>query len=87
MECSMIIYQLPFLIWVQSLDNYHGLYRYYQAEKGDLDYYFIAGPKIKDVVETFSWLTGKTILPPKWSLGYSGSTMKFIPMRQMHKNN
>ncbi|MGG4348814.1 glycoside hydrolase family 31 protein [Bacillus licheniformis] len=60
-----------------ELDNYHGLYRYYQAEKGDLDYYFIAGPKIKDVVETFSWLTGKTILPPKWSLGYSGSTMSY----------
>ncbi|MFO6495716.1 MULTISPECIES: glycoside hydrolase family 31 protein [Bacillus] len=60
-----------------ELDNYHGLYRYYQAERGDLDYYFIAGPKIKDVVEKFSWITGKTVLPPKWSLGYSGSTMSY----------
>jgi alpha-glucosidase len=60
-----------------ELDNYHELYRYYQAENGDLDYYIIAGPQIKDVTRKFSWLTGKTILPPKWSLGYSGSTMSY----------
>ncbi len=60
-----------------ELDNYHGLYRYYQSDYGDLDYYVVAGPKIKDVVERFSWLTGKTIFPPKWSLGYSGSTMSY----------
>lgn len=60
-----------------ELDNYHGLYRYYHATKGNLDYYFILGPRIKEVVESFSRLTGKTILPPKWSLGYSGSTMTY----------
>ncbi|QNG59407.1 glycoside hydrolase family 31 protein [Bacillus sp. PAMC26568] len=60
-----------------ELDNYHGLYRYFQAEKGDLDYYVIAGPKVRDVTQKFAWMTGKTILPPKWSLGYSGSTMSY----------
>ncbi|MDX8044536.1 glycoside hydrolase family 31 protein [Gracilibacillus sp. S3-1-1] len=60
-----------------ELDNYHGYYRYYQASKGNLDYYFMLGPRIKDVVETFSQLTGQTIMPPKWSLGYSGSTMTY----------
>ncbi|QGQ45183.1 TIM-barrel domain-containing protein [Metabacillus sediminilitoris] len=60
-----------------ELDNYHELYRYYQTEHGDLDYYIIAGPKVKDVTSKFSWLTGKTIFPPKWSLGYSGSTMSY----------
>ncbi|MFQ3545637.1 glycoside hydrolase family 31 protein [Halobacillus rhizosphaerae] len=60
-----------------ELDNYHGLYRYYQAKKGDLDYYFILGPAIKDVVTRYTWLTGKTLFPPKWSLGYSGSTMTY----------
>ncbi|SFL52878.1 alpha-glucosidase [Gracilibacillus orientalis] len=60
-----------------ELDNYHGLYRYYHATKGNLDYYFMLGPRIKNVVETFSRLTGKTIMPPKWSLGYSGSTMTY----------
>lgn len=60
-----------------ELDNYHGHYRYYQAKNGNLDYYFILGPKIKDVVQKYTWLTGKMIMPPKWSLGYSGSTMTY----------
>lgn len=60
-----------------EMDNYHGKYRYFQSEAGDLDYYVIAGPKIKDVTKRYSWLTGKTIFTPKWSLGYSGSTMTY----------
>lgn len=63
-----------------ELDNYHGHYRYYQAKNGNLDYYFILGPKIKDVVEKYTWLTGKMIMPPKWSLGYSGSTMTYTDL-------
>lgn len=61
----------------QELDNYHGLYRYYQAQAGDLDYYLILGPGIKDVTQRFAWLTGPTLFGPKWSLGYSGSTMSY----------
>ncbi|RAZ81178.1 TIM-barrel domain-containing protein [Planococcus halotolerans] len=60
-----------------EMDNYHGWYRYYHSFAGDLDYYIIAGPKVKDVVKRYSWLTGKTIFSPKWSLGYSGSTMTY----------
>ena len=40
-------------------DNYHGLYRGFAAEHGDLDYYFIAGPAIADVTRRFTWLTGR----------------------------
>lgn len=51
--------------------------RGYLAEAGDLDYYFIYGPSIREVVEKFSKLTGKMLLPPRWSLGYLGSTMTY----------
>ncbi|WYQ55292.1 glycoside hydrolase family 31 protein [Bacillus sp. FSL W7-1282] len=61
----------------KELDNYHGLYRYFEAEAGDLDYYMIVGPSMKDVVQTYTWMTGNTALPPKWSIGYSGSTMTY----------
>ena len=61
----------------QELDNYHGYYRYYQAQEGDLDYYMILGPRVQDVVNRFAWLTGPTMFGPKWSLGYSGSTMSY----------
>ncbi|MED4130603.1 glycoside hydrolase family 31 protein [Shouchella miscanthi] len=61
----------------RELDNYHSLYRYFEAEAGDLDYYMIGGPTVRDVVQTYTWLTGNTMMPPKWSIGYSGSTMSY----------
>ena len=60
-----------------EIDNYHTYYRSYQAEDGDLDYYMILGPRILDVTKKYTRLTGGTIFGPKWSLGYSGSTMHY----------
>ncbi len=60
-----------------EIDAYHKRYRYYQAEDGDIDYYLIYGPSIEQVVEKFSALIGRPILPPRWSLGYLGSTMSY----------
>ncbi len=60
-----------------ELDAYHERYRYYQADDGDIDYYLIYGPSIEQVVEKFSALIGRPILPPRWSLGYLGSTMSY----------
>ena len=61
----------------RELDNYHGHYRGFVAEHGDLDYYMIAGPKVADVTRRFTWLTGKPAVTPRWALGYSGSTMSY----------
>ena len=58
-------------------DNYHGLYRGFVADSGDLDYYLIAGPEPMDVTRRFTWLTGKPARLPDWSLAYSGSTMAY----------
>jgi alpha-glucosidase len=60
-----------------ELDNYHGLYRYFTADHGDLDYCFVAGPSVADVARRFTWLTGRPALMPRWALGYSGSTMSY----------
>ena len=57
--------------------NYHGLFRSFSAESGDLDYYVIAGPRVADVTRRFTWLTGRPALLPRWALGYSGSTMSY----------
>lgn len=61
----------------KELDNYHGHYRYFVADHGDLDYYFIAGPTPADVTQCFTWMTGQPAFTPKWGLGYSGSTMSY----------
>jgi alpha-glucosidase len=61
----------------KELDNYHGPYRLFTADHGDLDYYFIAGPRIDQVVPRFTWLAGRPAFMPKWGLGYSGSSMVY----------
>jgi alpha-glucosidase len=61
----------------QEIDAYHGPYRTFEAEDGDLDLYVIFGPAVRDVVARFTALTGRTAFPPRWSLSYSGSTMQY----------
>ena len=58
-----------------TLDNYHGLFRSYQADDGDCDYYVLAGPTVPDVVRRFSWMTGGQAFPPLWSLGFGMTSM------------
>ncbi|WP_319528869.1 TIM-barrel domain-containing protein [uncultured Cohaesibacter sp.] len=60
-----------------ELDNYHLPYRAYRADDGDLDYYFTLGPTISDLSKAQVRLTGGTAFLPRWSLGYSGSTMTY----------
>ncbi|WP_375749206.1 TIM-barrel domain-containing protein [Vibrio sp. HN007] len=60
-----------------ELDNYHVKYRSYRAEDGDLDFYMMLGKTIANVSKKFVRLTGGTIFGPRWSLGYSGSTMQY----------
>jgi alpha-glucosidase len=58
-----------------TIDNYHGLFRLYRADDGDLDYYFIAGPAMRDVVARYTWMTGGAHFPPRWSLGFGITSM------------
>jgi alpha-glucosidase len=44
-----------------------------------LDYYFFAGPEIKDVVQQYAGLTGTMELPPLWALGYHQSRYSYCP--------
>lgn len=48
-------------------------YYYFAAEGGNLDYYFLAGPAMTDVIKEYTYLTGTTPLPQRWSLGYHQS--------------
>lgn len=48
-------------------------YYYFSSVDGNIDYYFINGPQIKEVVERYTYLTGRTPLPAIWTLGYAQS--------------
>jgi alpha-glucosidase len=40
------------------------------AASGEMDCYLFLGPRVADVVQRYSELTGRMPLPPRWSLGY-----------------
>lgn len=49
----------------------------YRTDGGDIDLFLIAGPSIREVVEGYTDLTGKSALLPRYSLGYLGSSMYY----------
>ncbi len=49
------------------------------ADGGELNYYFIHGPQIQRVVETYVLLTGRPELPPLWGLGYHQCKWSYFP--------
>lgn len=60
-----------------ELDNYHAPYRFWKAEAGDLDLYVSWAPDLRGVIKQHAALTGGTCFPPRWSLGYSVSSMAY----------
>jgi alpha-glucosidase len=52
---------------------------WFGAEKGEMDYYFIYGPEMKQVLTAYTNLTGRAELPPLWALGYQQSRWSYFP--------
>jgi alpha-glucosidase len=46
---------------------------------GEMNYYFIYGPKLINVVEQYAMLTGTHELPPLWALGYHQCRWSYYP--------
>lgn len=49
------------------------------ADGGELQYYYIHGPHMMDVVKRYQTLTGTHKLPPKWALGYHQCRWSYYP--------
>ena len=57
--------------------NYWHRYSSYRTDAGDIDLFLIAGPSIREVIERYTDLTGKSVMLPKAALGYLGSSMYY----------
>lgn len=57
--------------------NYWPYYSRYRTDGGDIDWFFINGPGIRDVIERYTDLTGKSTMLPRYALGYLGSSMYY----------
>jgi alpha-glucosidase len=49
------------------------------SEGGELQYYYIHGPHMMDVVKRYHLLTGTHYLPPLWALGYHQCRWSYYP--------
>ena len=49
------------------------------AQGGEMNYYFIAGPKLLDVCKSYTMLTGTPDMPPMWALGYQQCKWSYYP--------
>ena len=63
-----------------EISGYWPRYSYYTADSGDIDFFLLGGPKISDVVKQYTSLTGTTVMQPKQTLGYLGSTMYYVEL-------
>ncbi|MFD1849072.1 glycoside hydrolase family 31 protein [Oceanobacillus bengalensis] len=64
-------------------------YYSFSAEGGQVDYYLMAGPSPKEVLEQYTHLTGRIPLPPKWAIGYHQSRYSYeteAEVRELAKN-
>lgn len=52
-------------------------YYYFSAVDGNLDYYFIYGPSVIEVVKDYTSLTGRAPLQQLWTLGYQQSRWSY----------
>ena len=57
--------------------NYWKMHSRYRTDGGDIDLFLISGPSIRQVVERYTDLTGKSALLPRYALGYLGSSMYY----------
>ena len=57
--------------------NYWKMHSRYRTDGGDIDLFLIAGPSIRQIVERYTDLTGKSAMLPKSALGYLGSSMYY----------
>ncbi|MEI6409483.1 MAG: glycoside hydrolase family 31 protein [Bacteroidota bacterium] len=51
----------------------------FQAEAGEMNYYFMYGPTLDDVARAYARLTGTHELPPLWALGYHQCRWSYYP--------
>ena len=56
---------------------YYSFFHSYSVDDGEIDLFVIPGPSIAEVLEKYTYLTGRTQMPPVYSLGNIASGMYF----------
>lgn len=60
-------------------------YYWFGSSDGNLDYYYIAGKSMAEVLSGYTYLTGTCPLPQKWTLGYHQSRWGYVTMEDIEE--
>ncbi len=57
----------------------------FTADGGELRFYVFPGPSVASVLAEYTRLTGRTPLPPEWSLGFQQSRWGYVPDSELYR--
>lgn len=55
----------------------------FAADAGEMNYYFIGGNTVAEIITAYTHLTGRMPLPPMWSIGYQQCRYSYYPDREV----
>lgn len=55
----------------------------FSADAGDMNYYFMTAPTIREIIKQYTHLTGRMELPPRWSIGYQQCRYSYYPDKEV----
>jgi alpha-glucosidase len=55
----------------------------FAADAGEMNYYFIYGHSVQEIIQHYTWLTGRMELPPQWSIGYQQCRYSYYPDKEV----
>lgn len=55
----------------------------FAADAGEMNYYFIHGENVREIIREYTHLTGRMELPPLWSIGYQQCRYSYYPDKEV----
>jgi alpha-glucosidase len=55
----------------------------FSADCGEMNYYFIQGNSVNQIIQNYTWLTGRMEMPPLWSIGYQQCRYSYYPDKEV----
>jgi alpha-glucosidase len=56
----------------------------FAADAGEMNYYFITGESVAEIIRHYTHLTGRMELPPLWSIGYQQCRYSYYPDKEVY---
>lgn len=55
----------------------------FSADAGEMNYYFMHGKTVREILRQYTALTGRMEMPPRWSIGYQQCRYSYYPDKEV----